>query len=204
MLRKVQKNIGAKLMLWFEPERAMEGTKITMEHPEWFLNRSYGDSKILNYGNYEAWSYMYSLLSDYTAKLGMSCYRQDFNVGLTTCFEENDEPNRRGITEIKHITGMYRLWDELLARFPGLLIDNCSAGGRRIDVETLKRSIPFFRSDYQCNFNENPEVLQTHNSNISQYLPYNDCTSKTKSDTYAIRSSYSSSWGGSFYNMAVS
>jgi len=64
----------------------------------------------------------------------------------------------------------------------------------------LKRSIPFFRSDYQCNFNENPEVLQTHNSNISLYLPYHGCTSKTKSDIYAIRSSYSSSWGGAFYN----
>jgi alpha-galactosidase len=96
--------------------------------------------------------------------------------------------------------GMYRLWDDLLAEFPFLLIDNCSSGGRRIDIETLKRSIPFFRSDYQCNFNENPEVLQTHNSNIQKYLPYNGCTSKTKNDTYAIRSSYSSSWGGAFYN----
>ena len=95
---------------------------------------------------------------------------------------------------------MYRLWDELLEKFPGLIIDNCSSGGRRIDIETLKRSIPFFRSDYQCNFNANPEVLQTHNSGISLYLPYNGCTSKTKCDTYAIRSSYSSSWGGAFYN----
>ena len=72
--------------------------------------------------------------------------------------------------------------------------------GCEFDIETLKRSIPFFRSDYQCNFNENPEVLQTHNANISAYLPYNGCTSKTKNDTYAIRSSYSSSWGGAFYN----
>ena len=96
--------------------------------------------------------------------------------------------------------GMYQLWDRLLERFPNLIIDNCASGGRRIDIETLKRSIPFFRSDYQCNFNENSEVLQTHNTNISRYLPFNGCTSKTKLDTYAIRSSYSSSWGGAFYN----
>ena len=64
----------------------------------------------------------------------------------------------------------------------------------------LSITIPFFRSDYQCNFNENSEVLQAHNANISKYLPYNGCTSKTKRDTYAIRSSYSSSWGGAFYN----
>ena len=42
--------------------------------------------------------------------------------------------------------------------------------------------------------------MQTHNANISLILPYNGCTSKTKSDTYAIRSAYSSSFGGAFYN----
>ena len=194
------KNAGAKLMLWFEPERAIQGTPVTVEHPNWFLTLEGKNNQILDYGNEEAYSYVLDLLSHYTEKLDLSCYRQDFNTALTQYFKENDEENRRGITEIKHITGMYRLWDELLEKFPGLIIDNCSSGGRRIDIETLKRSIPFFRSDYQCNFNENPEVLQTHNSGISLYLPYNGCTSKTKRDTYAIRSSYSSSWGGAFYN----
>jgi alpha-galactosidase len=105
-----------------------------------------------------------------------------------------------GITQIKHIMGMYEIWDRLLERHPDLVIDNCSSGGKRIDIETMKRSIPFFRSDYQCNFNENPEVLQTHNSNSSVYIPSMGCTSKTKSDTYAARSSFSTSWGGAFYN----
>lgn len=132
--------------------------------------------------------------------LDLSCYRQDFNSELTKYFKANDEENRRGITEIKHFTGMYRMWDYIHERFPELIIDNCASGGGRIDIEALKRSVPFFRSDYQCNFNENPEALQIHNSNISCYLPYNGCTSKTKNDTYAIRSSYSSSRGGAFYN----
>jgi len=194
------REMGAGMMLWLEPERAIQGTKITLQHPEWFLKRQGHTSQILNYGNEEARQYVAELLCHYAEGLKMSCYRQDFNIELTKYFAEGDRENRRGITEIKHITGMYRLWDELLAKFPGLVIDNCSSGGRRIDIETLKRSIPFFRSDYQCNFNENSEVLQAHNANISLYLPYNGCTSKTKSDAYAIRSSYSTSWGGAFYN----
>ena len=194
------RDAGAKMMLWFESERAIRGTPVTVEHPEWFLTKNGSQNQILYYGNEEARRYIFDLISNYAKNLDFSCYRQDFNLALTRYFEENDEENRRAITEIKHITGMYRLWDELLEKFPGLIIDNCSSGGRRIDIETLKRSIPFFRSDYQCNFNENPEVLQTHNANISLYLPYNGCTSKTKCDTYAIRSSYSSSWGGAFYN----
>lgn len=199
-VKEVANKMGANLMIWFEPERAVIGTPITEEHPEWFIELPGTHSKILSYANEEARKYIFELLSGYIEGLGMSCYRQDFNIALTQYFKENDEENRRGITEIKHITGMYELWDGLLEKFPHLIIDNCSGGGRRIDIETLKRSIPFFRSDYQCAFNENPEVLQAHNSNISLYLPYNGCTSKTKCDTYAIRSSYSSSWGGAFYN----
>ncbi|MBE7036169.1 MAG: hypothetical protein E7403_02615, partial [Ruminococcaceae bacterium] len=194
------KNADMKLMLWFEPERAIKGTKIVDEHPEWFMELPNSNTRILNYGNNDAVEYVSSLLCKYIKTLDLSCYRQDFNIQLTDFFEAYDEENRRGIAEIKHIMGMYKIWDYILEKFPDIIIDNCSSGGRRIDIETLKRSIPFFRSDYQCNFNENPEVLQTHNSNISCYFPYNGCTSKTKNDTYAIRSSYSSSWGGAFYN----
>ena len=194
------KDMGAHLMLWFEPERAVVGTKMIEKHPEWFGVIKNTNFAILNYGNEEAKNYVKKLLLKYIKDLDISCYRQDFNVALTNYFAEQDEENRRGITEIKHITGMYEVWDYLLENAPWLLIDNCSSGGRRIDIESMKRSIPFFRSDYQCNFNENPEVLQTHNANISCYIPYNGCTCKTKSDTYAIRSSYSASWGGAFYN----
>ena len=193
-------SIGARLMLWIEPERAVKDTKAIQNHPEWFLCRSGDSSRILNYGNEEARRYAADLLAHYIEDLNLSCYRQDFNAPLTQFFKENDEENRRGMTEIKHIMGMYEIWDELHEKFPDLLIDNCSSGGRRFDIETLKRSIAFFRSDYQCNFNATPEVIQAHNSGISLYLPYNGCTSKVKDDTYAIRSSYSASWGAAFYN----
>lgn len=195
------KDAGMKIMLWLEPERAIEGTDLPIKHPEWFISVPDSNNLILNYGSPGAVEYVCKLLGGYVEKLDLSCYRQDFNKrAIRDYFKINDEENRQGITEIKHIMGMYEVWDYLLEKYPDLVIDNCASGGRRIDIETLKRSIPFFRSDYQCAFNENPEVLQTHNANISCYLPYNGCTSKTKNDTYAIRSSYSSSWGGAFYN----
>lgn len=197
---KAAEKTGIHLMLWFEPERAITDTSVTLEHPEWFITRPNDKANILYYGNEEALQYMYGVLSSYVEKLHLSCYRQDFNSGLTHHFQHYDKENRVSITEIKHITGMYRLWDMLHERFPDLLIDNCASVGRRFDIETLKRSIAFFRSDYQCNFNANSDILQVHNANSSLYLPYMGCTSKTKSDTYAIRSFYCSSWGGAFYN----
>ena len=58
--------------------------------------------------------------------------------------------------------GMYRLWDALLEKFPHLIIDNCSSGGHRIDIETLRRSVPLWRSDYQCLANYASRGAQCH------------------------------------------
>ena len=203
-VRDAAKVAGMDMMLWFEPERILQNRPMEKEHPEWFMKAPKGDgftvSRIIRYDNEDAFNYIFNLLSDYIERLNMKCYRQDFNTSLNDYFDYNDEENRVGITEIKHIMGMYRLWDALLEKFPHLVIDNCSGGGRRFDIETMRRSVPFFRSDYQCAFNAEPEVLQSHNSNSSKYFPFMGCTTKTKSDDYAVRSSYSSSWGGAFYN----
>jgi len=58
-----------------------------------------------------------------------------------------DAADRVGITEIRYVEGLYALWDRILAAHPGIVIDNCASGGRRIDLETLRRSVPLFRSD---------------------------------------------------------
>ncbi len=198
-VRDVLKKIGMNIMLWFETERATLITPIEKEHPDWLMHVKDNDSAILDLGNENAWQYAFELLSGYIKKLDMKCYRQDFNVELTEFFASQDKKDRRGITEIGHITGLYRLWDALLETFPELIIDNCSSGGRRVDIETLKRAIPFFRSDYMCVVNANPEVLQLHNTNISAYLPYTGCTNKSVGDVYTVRSTYSSSFGRADY-----
>ena len=196
---KKAEEMKAPLMFWIEPERACPGVPITKTHPEWLLKSDTNDNLILYYGIEEAYQYIFNLVCDYAEKFNMACYRQDFNVKLTDYFEKNDEENRQGITEIKHIMGVYRLFDELHQKYPKLLIDNCSSGGRRIDIEMLKRAIIFFRSDYQCEFNLTAEVLQVHNSGVQKYLALSGCTTKMH-DKYSVRSAYSSSFGGAFYN----
>jgi alpha-galactosidase len=172
------------------------------EHPEYFISLDDPGAKnlLLNLGDEVAWQYCYDILAGLIDSLKVSIYRQDFNFQPLPYWRKNDTEERKGITEIKHIRGMYELWDRLIEANPGLIIDNCASGGRRIDIESIRRTQIFFRSDYQCNFNEEAEVLQVHNSNISQLLPYNGCTTKTKGDVYSVRSSYSSCWGGAFYN----
>ena len=180
---------GKKFLLWFEPERVIDGTPITREHPEYFLRRP-DASLLLDLGNPQAWQYCFDTLCERIEAIGIDCYRQDFNFDPLPYWREYDAPDRRGITEIKHINGMYALWDALLARFPHLLIDNCASGGRRIDIETLRRSIPLWRSDYQCPANYDVESAQMHNQTFNAWMPYSGTGSGRAYDEYRVRSAY--------------
>jgi alpha-galactosidase len=140
---------GMKFVLWFEPERVFAGTETAREHPE-FLLRKKGDDKtfLLDLGNPAARRHVLDLVSGMIDKVGIDVYRQDFNMEPLPFWREADEPDRIGMHEIRHVEGLYAFWDELRARHPGLAIDNCASGGRRIDLETTARAYPLWRSDY--------------------------------------------------------
>ncbi len=191
-VRKAISVAGLKFLLWFEPERVRNVTPIVKEHPEYFLIDKNSCDYLLNLGNDDALEYCLNTLSSCIESLDIDFYRQDFNFDPLSRWRSNDENNRCGITEIKHIMGLYKLWDSLLEKFPNLIIDNCASGGRRIDIETLRRSVPLWRSDLQCPANYNIEDTQSHNMQFSTWMPYSGTGSgRDWEDVYRIRSAYS-------------
>ena len=189
---KTAHDAGMKLLLWLEPERVISTTPVAVQHPEYFLasDSEQGNNRLLNLGNPDAWSYCFETISKIIEEVGIDCYRQDFNFSPLSYWRKNDDFDRRGITEIKHINGMYKLWDALLEKFPNLIIDNCASGGRRIDIETLKRSIPLWRSDYQCPANYDIEASQCHNQTFNLWMPYSGTGTGRAYDEYCVRSAY--------------
>jgi alpha-galactosidase len=183
------RDAGYKMLLWVEPERAVWGSQMTKEHPDWYLGRHAGEANLLNLGLPEARKWATELVSGLITDLKLSWYRQDFNMPALESWRANDAPDRQGMTEIRHIEGLYAFWDELQRRHPGLNIDNCSSGGRRIDIETLARAIPLWRTDY---VNKEPVAAQTHGMGLSYWVPLNGtgvvCTTK---DAYKFRSNLS-------------
>jgi alpha-galactosidase len=187
---------GMNFLLWIEPERAIWGTQWTREHPDWFLGRrADGSNVLLNLGNPAALRGAIELVSAIIRANRVGCYRQDFNMAPLNYWRENDAPDRVGMTEIGHITGLYKFWDALLKRHPGLVIDNCSSGGRRIDLETIRRSIPLWQSDWQCWPNNDPIGGQTHGMGLNYWIPlhgtgtYNSMPTAQSAATYRFRSS---------------
>ncbi len=181
---------GLKFLLWFEPERAIYGTPLTLEHPEWFLGeKTKGATVLFNLGNLEARKWFIDFVCGMVKEHGVDCYRQDFNMAPLPFWQANDAPDRQGISEIRHIEGLYEFWDELLRRNPGLIIDNCSSGGRRIDLETTGRSIPLWRSDVQCWPNFDPTAGQVHTFGLVHWVPCSTTGNHMRpSDTYNFRS----------------
>ncbi|HOZ47557.1 MAG TPA: alpha-galactosidase [Candidatus Hydrogenedentes bacterium] len=178
--------MGLGFLLWLESERVFRDTPWTREHPEWLLG-PLGDNYLFNLGIPEARQMLTDFLSDLIDEGHIGCYRQDFNMDPRPYWEAADAPDRIGMAEIRHITGLYAMWDELLERHPGLLIDNCSSGGRRIDLETISRSMPLWRSDVQCwpNFGATAMQGQTHGLGLWVPLSTGCCD---REDTYVFRS----------------
>lgn len=197
-LRDVSKAVhdgGMKFLLWFEPERVVSTTPIVTEHPEYLLKN--GDDNcgdlLLNLGREDAWEYCFNTLSQLIEELNIDCYRCDFNFAPLRYWRNNDDENRKGITEIKYINGLYALWDALLQKFPHLLIDDCASGGRRIDVEMLKRSVPLWRSDIMCPANYDINSVQCHTAAFNLWMPYSGTGTGRDYDEYRVRSAYSTS-----------
>ncbi|MFA7288495.1 MAG: glycoside hydrolase family 36 protein [Melioribacteraceae bacterium] len=178
---------GAKFMVWVEPERVKKGTQLYNEHPNWLLSKGDSDDYLLNIGNTETRLWLTNYLTGFFEKEGIDYYRQDFNMDPFPYWKKNDSPDRIGISEAKHIEGLYAFWDSLLVRFPNLIIDNCAAGGRRIDLETTSRSTPFWRSDLE----QNSTGYQCHTFGLNLYLPLHG-TALYRTGNYYLRSSLGS------------
>ena len=176
------KKMGMGLILWFEPQRVYRGTWLDRQHPDWILRVTGNPNGLLNFGHPEALQWLTNHISMMIEKEGISIYREDFNMNPLNYWRAADEVDRQGISEIRFTEGLYAFWDELLARHPGLIIDNCASGGRRIDLETTSRSIVLTRSDYIYE-----PASQCHTYGLHLYLPCS-ITSSGKTDIYDFRS----------------
>lgn len=154
---------GLKTVLWFCPEAVRPGTRLAIEHPEWLL----GDG-LLNLANPDAVHGWVETADKYIKDLKLDVYRTDNDQMPLGRWRNADTPDRQGITEIRYVTGLMGYYDELRRRNPNLLIDNCCAGGRRNDVEMMRRSVPLWKSDCW----NTPHKMQCQTYGLAPWIPY--------------------------------
>jgi alpha-galactosidase len=186
---------GMDFIVWFEPCRVAQGSLIAREHPEFVLGGEAGG--LYNLGDPAARRWITDLVSQRISEYGITVYREDYNIDPLDYWRNNDTPDRQGMTEIRFVEGHYAFWDELRAQHPGLWIDDCASGGRRIDLETCMRSVPLWRSDTSC-WAGHPEWNQMQSMALSQFVPLNTACS-WHADRYTVRSAAT---GGQIHQFA--
>lgn len=98
---------------------------------------------------------------------GIDHYREDFNIEPLPFWRANDADDRQGLTEMRYVEGHLAYWDALIERRPGMLIDSCASGGRRNDLETMRRAVPLWRNDWR----NTAASMQGHSYGLALWLP---------------------------------
>jgi alpha-galactosidase len=173
---------GLKFGLWFEPERVVRGTQLAKAHPDWILwKRERMPSRdeewpleeqtdgLLDYGRPEVQRWVRELLDRYITDYDIRYIRYDLNIDPLPYWNANDEPTRRGVTQLRHVQGFYSVIDWIREHHPSTVLEGCAAGGRRIDLETARRFQTFWISDYTVD----PSIVRFHLFGINHFLPGN-------------------------------
>ncbi len=164
--------MGIKSVVWFEPERVMPSNLLYTAHPEWLLANHISTrlSKLFYLGNPAALAWLTDLVDRTHHHGGHRCLPARFQcaraVGdlaqLTTPATVRASRKTTTSSDISPIT------TRIQRRHPGLIIDSCAGGGSRIDLESMRRALPFWRSDY-C-FDVVSNQCQTYG--LSLWVPY--------------------------------
>jgi len=186
------KEHGMVYGLWFEPERVVAGTWLHKNHSEWLLSSTDKpqDTYLLNFALPEVRDYMFNVVKGFMELPGFRFYRQDFNMDPLSYWLHSDAPDRQGISEMKYIEGLYAYWDKIAQTWTDSIREECASGGRRIDLETVKRMHIHQKTDYWFD----NDVDQASLWGLSQYLPNNVFVAHlNRMDDYSFHSVMASS-----------
>jgi alpha-galactosidase len=201
---------GMTFLLWFEPERAVVGTPLTIQHPDWFIGevtthfegnseRPLVKFRMFDFGNPAARQFMIDAMSDLITKQGIDIYRQDCNFALAPFCAQADTGDRQGITEIRYVEGLLEFWDELRRRHPRLVLDVVQRG----DLETISRAVDLSRADYPVSPDADPIGNQLSTEGLAYWRPHFGTIFQIRPrDTYHFRSGFAPGLGFALFNGA--
>ena len=139
---------GLKCGLWCWIEAASEESEIIQEHPDWLLHRDGRPlNNMLDLTKSEVAEWVESEITHIIEEHDLDLFRLDYNAAPG----EGAYSQRHGYDENsiwRHYEAMYAIWDRVRARYPHLVMENCSGGGGRTDVGLVSHMHYTWFSDY--------------------------------------------------------
>jgi len=141
------RSLGMKFGLWVEIEVASLDSQLVKDHPEWLL-RSGGklasQRSALNFGHPEVLVWAKKVIDDLVTAYSLDYIKMDFNTDLLVTGDRDERGNERLWA---HYSGLADMWTEMRAKYPNLVIENCSGGSRRQDLFTAALTDTHWLSD---------------------------------------------------------
>lgn len=141
VLNKIEK-AGMKSGLWLEPEVAGVNSSLAKQHPDWFFVRHgkrilKNDRYLLDFRIPEVRDYLSNVMHRLVADYGISYIKMDYNVDSLQGTELRADSVGQGLLE--HCRAYLGWVEQILGRYPDLVLENCGSGGGRMDYAQLSR-----------------------------------------------------------------
>ncbi len=135
---------GMKFGLWFEPEMmSPKGCQLFEKHPDWALHingreNSLGRNQLtLDLSRDDVCDYIIKAVSDVLKSANIEYVKWDMNRYMTEVGSDKLPPERQSEVKFRYMLGLYRILEELTAKFPNVLFESCASGGGRFDLGML-------------------------------------------------------------------
>ncbi len=138
---------GMAFGLWCEIEALGERARLAEEHPQFVATRGGERLGYVCFGNPDVEAWAVATLSGLIDSYGLDWIKLDFNLDPQAGCDCTDHGHAAGDGLRAHYQGYYRAIEQVRARYPNIVLENCSSGGLRIDLGILRRTMPTFLSD---------------------------------------------------------
>ncbi len=138
---------GIEVGLWFEGEMVNADSDLYRQHPDWILQEPGRIpvegrwQQVLDLTKEGAYNHVLNQVDTVLTENNIAYIKWDHNRHLSDPISDG-RPVVRKQTE-----AIYRLFDELKRRHPGLEIESCASGGGRVDLGMIEHADRFWTSD---------------------------------------------------------
>lgn len=147
------KSLGLKFGIWIEPEMVSEDSDLYREHPDWVLripqrNVVRGRHQLnLDVTRKEVREHVMHQIFAVLDSCDIDYVKWDMNRSVGNVYSAALPAERQGEVYHRYVLGVYEMMEQLITRYPNLLLENCCGGGGRFDAGMLYYSPQIWCSD---------------------------------------------------------
>ena len=137
------RDMGMKFGLWIEPEMVNEDSELFRRHPDWAL-RIPGKAPVmgrnqlvLDFSRPEVVDDIFHQITAVLDECKADYVKMDMNRSITDVYSAVGGDQSQGKLLYQYVLGVYDFMEQLLERYPELLLEGCSGGGGRFDAGML-------------------------------------------------------------------